>query len=62
VYTWHWKGKNMITVSTKELRSNLRKYIILSAKEDVQITKRNEVVAILSAPNKANKKDLINLD
>lgn len=52
----------MITVSTKELRANLRKYIILSEKEDVLITKRNDVVAILSAPNKANKKDLINLD
>lgn len=52
----------MATVSTKELRANLSKYIILSKTEDVYITNRNEIVSILSCPDKARKKALASLD
>lgn len=40
-----------MSVSTSELRENLNKYIILSATEDIFITKHGKVVAKLTNPN-----------
>lgn len=40
-----------MSVSTSELRENLNKYLILSATEDIFITKHGKVVAKLTNPN-----------
>ena len=40
-----------MSVSTSELRENLNKYLILSATEDVFITKHGKVIAKLTNPN-----------
>ena len=42
----------MCVVNVTEFRNNLFHYIEKSSKEDVQITKNGEVVAILTTPDK----------
>lgn len=40
-----------MSVSTSELRDNLNKYLVLSATEDIYITKHGKVIAKLTNPN-----------
>lgn len=42
----------MLKVNITEFRKNLSHYLRLVQKEDIQITKNKEVVAILKSPNK----------
>ena len=45
------KGSGNMSVTATELKNNLGKYLMLSASEDVFITKNGKVVAKLSNPN-----------
>ena len=40
-----------MSISATELKQNLGKYLLLSANEDIYITKNGKVVAKLSNPN-----------
>ena len=45
------KGGLIMSITATELKSNLGKYLLLSATEDIFITKNGKVVAKLSNPN-----------
>ena len=40
-----------MSITAKELKQNLGKYLLLSAKEDILITKNGKIVAKLTNPN-----------
>lgn len=40
----------MLTITVKELKANLEKYLSLSATEDVYVTRNGKTVAKLTAP------------
>ena len=40
-----------MSITTTELKQNLGKYLLLSAKEDILITKNGKIVAKLTNPN-----------
>lgn len=40
-----------MSITATELKQNLGKYLLLSAKEDIYITKNGKVIAKLSNPN-----------
>ena len=45
------KGELIMSITATELKLNLSKYLLLSATEDIFITKNGKVVAKLSNPN-----------
>ena len=45
------KGELIMSITATELKLNLGKYLLLSATEDIFITKNGKVVAKLSNPN-----------
>lgn len=45
------KGELSMSITATELKLNLGKYLLLSATEDIFITKNGKVVAKLSNPN-----------
>ena len=45
------KGSGYMSISATELKNNLGKYLLLSAKEDVFITKNGKIVAKLTNPH-----------
>lgn len=45
------KGGLSMSITATELKSNLGKYLLLSATEDIFITKNGKVIAKLSNPN-----------
>ena len=51
----------MRKVTITDLRNNLSHFLELSATGDIQITKKGEVVAILTSPDKAYYQNLNNL-
>ncbi len=40
-----------MSITATELKQNLGKYLLLSAKEDILITKNGKIVAKLTSPN-----------
>lgn len=44
------KGEITMSITATELKSNLKKYLMLAEKEDIYITKNGKVVAKLSNP------------
>lgn len=40
-----------MSITATELKQNLGKYVLLSAKEDIYITKNGKVIAKLTNPN-----------
>ena len=48
------EGRNQImSITATELKSNLGKYLLLAATEDIFITRNGKVVAKLSSPHEA---------
>ena len=45
-----WKGGSMMSITATELKSNLGKYLLLSATEDIYITRNGKVVSKLTNP------------
>lgn len=45
------KGSDDMSITATELKNNLGKYLLLSAKEDVFITKNGKIVAKLTNPH-----------
>lgn len=45
------KGGGDMSITATELKQNLGKYLLLSANEDIYITKNGKVVAKLTNPN-----------
>jgi len=45
-----------VSITATELKQNLGKYLLLSAKEDILITKNGKIIAKLTNPNQ-NKVD-----
>ena len=48
-----------MTITVTELKSNLSKYLLLSATEDIYITKNGHILVKLSNPNR-EKIDILN--
>ena len=47
---FHRKGERSMSITATELKTNLGKYLLLAAKEDIFITRNGKVVAKLSNP------------
>lgn len=45
------KGVSIMSITATELKNNLGKYLLLSATEDIYITKNGKVIAKLTNPN-----------
>ena len=50
--------RRVATVSATELRNDLSKYLRISEKEDVYITRNGRTIAVVSSPNKQKKAKL----
>ena len=44
------KGDMRMSITATELKTNLSKYLLLSAKEDIYITKNGKVICKLTSP------------
>jgi antitoxin (DNA-binding transcriptional repressor) of toxin-antitoxin stability system len=55
---WRRGGFSSMTITSTELKQNLSRYLSLSQKEDVFITKNGKIIAKLANPN-LNKTDLL---
>ena len=51
----------MCRVNVTDLRANLSQYLAMSLQEDIQVTKNDEVIAVISNPNKAYYQTLMDL-
>ena len=51
IYNNSTKGESDMSITATELKQNLGKYLLLSANEDIYITKNGKVIAKLSNPN-----------
>lgn len=50
LYNNSTKGGAAMSITATELKQNLGKYLLLSAKEDIYITKQGKVIAKLTNP------------
>lgn len=50
IYNKSAKGDDDMSITATELKQNLGKYLLLSAKEDIYITKQGKVIAKLTNP------------